>query len=134
MTIRNDCAPLDLFPSEADSGVFDATTGKIASAVPPGHPVGPQGVVAHAFQNTEHERVSFSGGPLADTPGASREIRRGAPTTVRMPARGPTGVVIFTAAALVACLVVAVVWVTVEPIALDRTSPPDEASTAEFFF
>lgn len=51
-----------------------------------------------------------------------------------MPARGPAGVVIFTAAALVACLVVAVVWVTVEPIALDRTSPPDEASTAEFFF
>jgi hypothetical protein len=115
--------------------VFDATTGKIASAVPPGHPVGPQGVVAHAFQNAEHERVSFSGDPLADTPGASREIRRGAPTTVRMPARGPAGVVIiFTAAALVACLVVAVVWVTIEPIALNWTSPPDEASTAEFFF
>ena len=63
MTMRNDCAPLDLFPSEADSGVFDATTGKISSAVPPGHSVGPQGVVAHAFQNAEHERVSFSGDP-----------------------------------------------------------------------
>ena len=135
MTIQSECAPLDLFPSEDDLGgvVANATTGQTPTAVAFRHTVGPPGVAPASFHYGERDRLSFDEDPIADAPRAPRVLhRRRLTTAARMPDRGQAAV-IFTTAALVACLVVGIVWVTIEPIATNRASSPDEARTVEPF-
>ena len=125
MTIQSDRAPLDLFPSENDSGlsVLNATTSKTESAVAARRTVGPA-----VWPTRTRRRYGYPGDGHSQHDFVA--VHQGGPTTARMTDGGRAGV-IFTTAAIVACLVVAVVWVTIEPIAIDRTSPPDRASTVD---
>jgi hypothetical protein len=128
MTNKSDHAPLDLFPSEDDSEVLTVVTGQTESVIGSGRTVRPEGEAPDACQNSEQERGSFPGAPAADTPTPTRVLHLGDATPTRMPSRG-RAVVICTTAALVACLVVAIVWVTTVSVSIDISSPPDEAST-----